>query len=144
MAKKPKRPPSLRTYWQSRTWPKYESVLYGPVSIVQFFEWCLEWGDESEVKIMPNEFISLEGSMEALTTSVIIDVDLSKHSPETIDRIKELADKYKGNIRVEFSVRVEDKTLGSLLSGNVSVKPDKNFFSGVNEILGLDSVRLKG
>ena len=100
--------------------------------------------DESDVKIVPNKFISLDGSMETLTTSVIINVDLSTHSPEAIERIKDLADKYKGNIRIGFSIRMDDKTLGNLLSSSVSVKPDKNFFNGVYEILGSDSVRLKG
>jgi len=100
--------------------------------------------DESEVKIMPNEFISLDGSVETLTTSVILDVNLSTHSPERIERIKELADNYKGKVRVVFSVRTDDKMHGKLLSSNVSIIPDKNFFNSVNEILGSDSVRLKG
>jgi len=100
--------------------------------------------DESEVKIIPNEFVSLDSAMETLTESVIIDVNLSTHSPEAIERIRELADNYKGKVRISFSVRMDDKKLGNLLSSNVTVKPDKNFFNGVNDILGCDSILLKG
>ncbi len=99
--------------------------------------------DKSEVKIIANEFILLEDSLETLTESVLFEVELATHTPETIDRISAIASKNKGNCQFGFKILMDGEFVKNIMSSNVSVDPNRAFFSEIQEILGKNSVILK-
>ncbi len=99
--------------------------------------------DETDVKIIVNEFILLEDSLEMLTESVLLTIDLAVHSPDTIDQISAVASKNKGKCRFGFRILMDGKFVKNIMSGNLSVDPNKAFFSEAEEILGKDSVLLE-
>lgn len=99
--------------------------------------------DESDVKIMANEFILLEDSLETLTESVLFTIDLAVHSPETIDQISAIASKNRGKCKFGFKILMDGEFVKNIMSGNLSVDPNRAFFNEIQEILGKDSVVLK-
>ena len=99
--------------------------------------------DNSDAKIVANEFIPLQDALETLTGSVMVKIDLSTHSPEDIERVSEAAEKFKGNCRFGFLVSSKGEKVNEIISSKISVKPDKLFFEAIDEILGPDSIVLK-
>ncbi|MCH8304417.1 MAG: DNA polymerase III subunit alpha [Candidatus Marinimicrobia bacterium] len=99
--------------------------------------------DESDVKIIANEFIPLDDSLEMLTESVLLTIDLAVHSPETIDRISAIANQNRGKCQFGFKILMDGKFVKNIMSGNLSVDPNRAFFLEVQEILGKHSVVLK-
>ncbi len=100
--------------------------------------------DESEVKIMANEFIPLEESKELLTELVMVDIDLNKHSPEVIKEIRSIAGEYEGKCRFGFTLKMEGGESKNIISSSVSVEPERKFFKKIIEILGENSITLMG
>jgi len=100
--------------------------LYGSIEIVVFsdvylkcFNYLIEDNpvivegklqkDENSAKIISSEILPLDQAEEKLTASVQVNIDVDYINDDTLEKLKEIIDKNKGNCLCFFNVKIPEK-----------------------------------
>lgn len=94
--------------------------------------------------ILVNEIIPIEDAVNRLTTGVVLKLDPTKHAADTLQEIKPLLQKYKGNSEVYCQVPSPAGLVSIRLDRSVSVKPSKEMEEDLQMKLGNEAVQLLG
>jgi DNA polymerase-3 subunit alpha len=94
--------------------------------------------------ILINEVIPIEDAVNRLTTGLILKLDPTKHAADTLQEIKPLLQKYKGNSEVFCQVPSAAGLVSIRLDRSVAVKPTKAMEEDLQMRLGNEAVQLLG
>ncbi|CAN5564040.1 DNA polymerase III subunit alpha [soil metagenome] len=94
--------------------------------------------------IMVNEVIPVDDAINRLTTGVMLKLDPTRHSSETLPQIKPLLDKHKGKMDVFCQVAGSTGVVSIRLDRSIGVRPSKLMEEDLQMLLGNDSVQLIG
>jgi len=94
--------------------------------------------------IMVNEVIPVEDAINRLTTGVMIKLDPTRHSSETLPQIKPLLEKHKGKMDVFCQVAGSTGVVSIRLDRSIGVRPTKLMEEDLQMLLGNDAVQLIG
>ncbi len=94
--------------------------------------------------LLVNEIIPIEDAIGRLTTGLMLKLDPTKHSADTLPQIKPLLTKYKGNADVYCQVPSSTGLVSIKLDRSMGVRPSKLMQDDLEMLLGNDAVHLIG
>jgi DNA polymerase-3 subunit alpha len=94
--------------------------------------------------LLVNEIIPIDDAVNRLTTGLVLKLDPTRHSTDTLPQIKPLLTKYKGNAEVYCQVPSAAGMVSIRLDRSVSVRPSKPMEEDLQQLLGNDAVQLLG
>ncbi len=97
--------------------------------------------------IMVSEIIPVEEAIGRLTTSVVLDLDRTRHNPDVITQLKPLLTKYKGMLPVFSQIVIEtgEQVLIKLGRANdIGLRPSRPMLDDLELLLGPGQIQLHG
>lgn len=94
------------------------------------------------IKLHIDKVIPIENAREQFTESVKIIIDKEKHLPEKIIELKNVIEKYKGNIPVFINLANNGSKVKQFSLTELRIKLSDDFINEINKVLGEDSLLL--
>ncbi|HEX2972905.1 MAG TPA: OB-fold nucleic acid binding domain-containing protein, partial [Tepidisphaeraceae bacterium] len=95
--------------------------------------------------IVVSEIIPVADSVNRLTTGMVVQLDQTRHTPETIEELTAVLKQHAGRTPTFASVKMADgRTVIIKLGSDFGIKPSPNVAGDVERVLGSGSVQLVG
>jgi DNA polymerase-3 subunit alpha len=94
--------------------------------------------------LLVNEVIPMDDAINRLTTGLMLKLDPTKHSADTLPQLKPLLEKHKGKADVFCQVPSATGLVSIKLDRSLGVRPSKNMEEDLQMLLGNESVQLLG
>ena len=101
--------------------------------------------DSESARIVASELQSIERVRDKLSTAVSITLSTPKHGRQTFERLWDILAQHKGDRRVAFFLRDEERGLrvNVKVNAQIRVRPSDRLVADVEQICGAGSVRLR-